>query len=65
MSASYLRSYRVSLVNSGAYAVWVTAESCQAARELAASMLHQNPPALPSPDRSIAVLDEYEEDAAA
>jgi len=65
MSAPNLRNYRVSLVGSGVYAVWVTAESRLAACELAANMLSQGRSALPSPDRSIEVLDEYEEDTAA
>jgi hypothetical protein len=65
MSAPALRNFRVFVVGYGAYAVWVTAESRRAACELAASMLSQSRSALPSPDRSIEVLDEYEEGTAA
>jgi hypothetical protein len=66
--SAHLRTYRVALDDAGACAIWVTAESRQAACELAESMLAQSRSALPWPDSSIKrikVLDEYEEDIAA
>ena len=65
MTAPALRNYRVSLAAYGPKAVWVTAESRRAACELAESLLNENRSTLPSPDRCIEVLDEYEEDTAA
>lgn len=54
MSVPDLRSYRVALADSGAYAVWVTAESREAACELARSTL----PSSPGP---VEILDEYDD----
>ena len=68
MSAANLRSYRVSLVGYGVYAAWVTAESRQAACQLAERMWWENRSALSWQDggiEHIEVLDEYEEDSAA
>ena len=65
MSVPNLRSYRVALARSGAYAVWVTAESRNTACKLAESMLNEAPSALSWPHGNAAcieVLDEYEED---
>jgi len=67
MSAPELRSYRVSLVG-GRYAVWVTAESRNAACEVAERMWRDRrsafPPSLGAMEW-IEVLDEYEEGGAA
>lgn len=68
MNAPNLRTYRVSLLGYGVYAVWVTAESRRAACELAESMWRDNRTALCWQDSGvehIEVLDEYEEDVAA
>jgi hypothetical protein len=68
MSAPELRSYRVSLVGYGVFAVWVTAESRRAACDLAERMWHENRSALAGPDPGfeyVEILDEYEEGGAA
>jgi hypothetical protein len=68
MSARNLRRYRIALAGSGAYAVWVTAESRKAACELAEGMLNEARSALLWPHGNlghIEVLDEYEEDMVA
>jgi hypothetical protein len=67
MSAN-LRSYRVSLVGYGVYAVWVTAQSRREACDLAERMWRENRSALSWQDggiEHIEVLDEYDEDIAA
>jgi hypothetical protein len=64
MRPSYLRSYRVSLADSGAHAVWVTADSAHAASELAERVLNENRSAFSQRDRAfldVEILDEYEE----
>ena len=64
MSAAELRSYRVSLVDYGVYAVWVTAESRRAACDAAERLWNENRSALDWRDGGIEcveVLDEYED----
>jgi len=64
MSASDLRSYRVSLAGDGVYAVWVTAESRRAACDLAERMWNESRSAVAWQDgvlEHIEILDEYEE----
>jgi hypothetical protein len=58
MSAPELRSYRVSLVGYGVFAVWVTAESRRTACALAERLCSENRSAVTG---DIAVLDEHEE----
>jgi hypothetical protein len=68
MTAPALRNYRVSLVGSGAYAVWVTAESRRAACDLAEHMWSENRSTLTlqhGGTASVEILDEYEEADAA
>jgi hypothetical protein len=56
-----LRNYRVALVDSGAYAVWVTAESRRAACALAETLPTDSVTPWPDGDiRRIEVLDEYD-----
>jgi hypothetical protein len=62
--APELRSYRVSLVGYGVYAVWVTAESRRAACDLAERMWNENRSAVARQDgviEYIEILDEYED----
>jgi hypothetical protein len=64
MSAPELRSYRVSLVGYGVYAVWVTAESRRAACDAAERLWSENCSALDWRDggiERIETLDEHEE----
>jgi hypothetical protein len=68
MSAPELRSYRVSLVGYGVFAVWVTAESRTAACLAAERLWSENRSALDRRDggiEHIEILDEYEEGGAA
>jgi hypothetical protein len=68
MSAPELRSYRVSLVGYGVYAIWVTAESRGAACDVAERLWSENRSALTWCDggiEHIEILDEYEEGGAA
>ncbi len=64
MSAPELRNYRVALVGYGVYAIWVTAESRQAACDVAERLWNENRSAFDWCDggiEHIEVLDEYEE----
>jgi hypothetical protein len=68
MTAPNLRTYRVALVGSGAYAIWVTAESRRTACELAERMWRESRFALSCHGGGIGhieILDEYEEADAA
>jgi len=68
MSGVNLRNYRVSLVGSGAYAIWVTAESRRAACDLAERMWRENrsmPFGQHGDIEHVEVLDEYDHDDAA
>jgi hypothetical protein len=63
INAAPLRNYRVSLVGYGVYAVWVTAESRPAARDLAEHMWSESRAVLPLQDgviEYVEILDEYE-----
>jgi hypothetical protein len=67
MSAPELRNYRVALVSYGVYAIWVTAESRQAACDAAERLWSENRSDFKWCDGGIEyieVLDEYEEGGA-
>jgi hypothetical protein len=67
MSGTDLRSYRVSLMGCGVYAVWVTAESRHAACDVAERMWRETRSVLPLRDGVIEfaeILDEYEQGGA-
>lgn len=68
MNIPALRSYRVSLVAYGVYAVWVTAESREAACAVAERLWRKDHSAFTWCDggiEHIEVLDEYEDGGAA
>jgi hypothetical protein len=67
MSAPKFRSYLVSLMDHGTFAVWVTAESRHAACELAERMWSESRSAVAGLERGfeyVEILEEYDGDAA-
>jgi len=68
MSSVNLRNYRVSLVGSGAYAIWIIAESRRAACDLAERIWSENrsmPFWQDGGTKHVELLDEYDHDDAA